>query len=371
MAIFDVLINYGLPFIVILSILVFVHELGHYAAARWNGVRVEVFSIGFGPEIKGWNDRRGTRWKISCIPMGGYVKMYGEEDADENDGDVPAKSEADSKESFREKTVLQRFSIVFAGPLANFLFAIAVMALLFSVVGRPIPEAGIGYIAPDSSAEKAGFKIGDRILSVDGVDIRWFEDLKREVSARPGIETSFKVVRNGSVTNIVAVMERAEEVGEKGNVVTVGRLGVGPDPAQIGHVRLGPVAALGVSVDRSFQMTWQILSYLGGVVNGTQSADELGGPIRIAQMSGEMAQAGLFSLTFFMAILSLNLALINLFPIPMLDGGHLVFLIAEGLRGRPVTPRIQEYSFRFGLILVLLVLVFATWNDLGEINLFN
>ena len=369
MAIFDVLINYGLPFIVILSILVFVHEFGHYAAARWNGVRVEVFSIGFGPEVKGWNDRRGTRWKVSWIPLGGYVKMFGEEEADDGDGsEMP---EADRKDSFRAKSVLQRFSIVFAGPFANFLFAIAVMAVLFSVVGRPVPEAGVGYIAPGSVAEKAGFEIGDRILAVDGVEIRWFEELKHEVSLRPGIETAFKVARDGTVTKIVAAMEKAEEVDGTGKVVAIGRLGVGPDPEQIGHVRMGPVSALGTAAERSFQMTWQILAYLGGIANGTQSADELGGPIRIAQMSGEMAQAGLFSLTFFMAILSLNLALINLFPIPMLDGGHLVFLIAEGLRGRPVTPRIQEYSFRFGLILVLLVLVFATWNDLGEINLFN
>ncbi len=366
MAVLRVLVDYGIPFIVILSVLVFVHELGHYLVARWAGVRVEVFSIGFGREIRGWTDRRGTRWKLSWIPLGGYVKMLGEGDDEEEGEKSPSRTD-----SFAAKSVGQRAAIIVAGPLANFLFAILVFALLFSAVGRPNLQAGVGHIEEGSPAATAGFQVGDRIVAVDGRPVTWFDDLKNEVSALPGIPAGFEVERGSQTIVIQATPTAVSATTADGRTVTIGRLGVGPNPAQVGYVRLDPFSAIATAVDRSLGMTVQIFAYLGGVVTGSQPADELGGPIRIAQMSGQMAQAGIFELIFFMAILSLNLALINVLPIPMLDGGHLVFLAAEALRGRPVTPRVQEYSFRFGLILVLLILVFATWNDLGELQLFQ
>jgi regulator of sigma E protease len=365
MAVLRVVVDYGIPFIVILSILVFVHEFGHYLLARWAGVRVEVFSIGFGREIRGWTDRRGTRWKISWIPLGGYVKMLGEGDDEEADrSGIP-------EDSFAAKTVRQRAAIIAAGPLFNFFFAVVLFAALFSLVGRPNLQAAVGHVEAGSPAAAAGFQIGDRIVSVAGHPIVWFDDLKNEVSRLPGVKAVFEVVRGDSTVAIEATPAPVTVAAGDGRSLTIGRLGLGPNPSQVGYIRLDPLSAAGTAIDRSLNMTVQIFSYLGGVITGSQPANELGGPIRIAQMSGEMAQAGLFELVFFMAVLSLNLALINVLPIPMLDGGHLVFLAAEAIRGRPVTPRVQEYSFRFGLILVLLVLVFATWNDLGEIHLFE
>lgn len=372
MAVFRILLDYGIPFIVILSVLVFVHELGHYAVARWAGVRIEVFSIGFGPEIRGWNDRRGTRWKVSWIPLGGYVKMYGEgDDAEDAGNEEAASGRPPADQSFRSKTVLQRAAIIAAGPVSNFLFAVAVFALLFSVVGKPVPEAAVGYVEAGSAASQAGIQIGDRIVAVDGHAIRWFDELRNAVAERPAKPTVFEVRRGEQTLNIEAAPQAVSGRNADGAAVTVGRLGVGPNSANVGYVRVDPASAFSMAVNRSMAMSAQIFTYLGGVVTGSQSADDVGGPIRIAQMSGEMAQAGLFEVVFFMAVLSLNLALINLLPIPMLDGGHLVFLALEALRGRPMGPRIQEYSFRFGLILVLLVLVFATWNDLGEFHLFE
>lgn len=359
--------EYLIPFLFILTVLVFVHEMGHYLVARRNGVRVEVFSVGFGPEIYGWNDSTGTRWKISAVPLGGYVKMYGESAADDAEEADPALRAV----SFAHKSLGQRAAIVAAGPIANFLFAIVVLALLFGILGNPMPLAGVGAVQPGTAAAEAGLAPGDRIVSVGGETVTWFEDLRRVISANPGKRVEIIVLRDGQSRTLTASPKAQRVIGDDGEARVIGLLGVAPDPDQIGYEREDPLTATWMAVERTVSLSGRILSYVGQIITGARTAEELGGPIRIAQLSGEMAQGGAVSLVLFMAALSINLGLINLFPIPMLDGGHLVYYGLEALRGRPLDRRVQEYGFRFGLILVLLLMLFATWNDLVHLKVFE
>ncbi|MBL6957612.1 MAG: RIP metalloprotease RseP [Rhodospirillales bacterium] len=364
--------DYVIPFLFILTVLVFVHELGHYLIARRNGVRVEVFSVGFGREIYGWTDRVGTRWKISAVPLGGYVKMFGEGDFIDEDGeDERPLTPEEQAVSFHHKKLGQRAAIVAAGPIANFLFAIVLLAGLFSIAGNPSPYSAIGTIQSDSAAADAGFKSGDRILSIEGESILWFEDLRRIISVNPGRKLSFQVLREDQELSLVATPKARKMKSDSGEMREIGLLGVSPDPEQVGYIRMNPLSATWMAVERTYGLTAQIMNALGQIISGQRTAKELGGPLRIAQISGQMAQGGVMNLIFFMAALSINLGLINLFPIPMLDGGHLVFYMAEAVRGRPIGARAQEYSFRFGLILVLLLMVFVTWNDLVQLKVFE
>ena len=358
------------PFLVVLTILVFVHELGHYLIARRAGVRVEVFSIGFGPEIFGWTDRHETRWKISAIPLGGYVKMFGEHDFDDEDPDA-SMTAAQEAVSFHHKTLGQRAAIVSAGPIANFLFAIVLLAGLYGLVGVPQSRAGIGEVVPDSAAAEGGLQAGDTILRIGDKDVVWFTDLQSIVQESPDVPLEFVVQRDGSEITLTATPRPFEVEGEEGREGVIGLLGVRPDPEQSGYVRLNPLEAALVASERTFDLTAQILVALWQILSGTRTAEELGGPLRIAQISGEMAQGGIVHLVLFMAALSINLGLINLFPIPMLDGGHLAFYAVEAVRGKPLNKRVQEYGFRFGLILVLLLLMFATWNDLTNLKVLD
>ena len=357
------LIDYVLPFLFVLTVLVFIHELGHFWVARRAGVRVEVFSIGFGPELFGFNDRHGTRWKFSAVPLGGYVKMLGQDIDSETEEQV---SEADRADSFHFKPLRWRAAIVAAGPIANFLLAIVLLTGLYSVVGVPRPLAVVGNVQADSAAEAAGLEPGDRIVNVGGEDIHWFADLRRIIAANPDSPLNIRFVRDGGEVDVTAQIGSVEYEGGR-----IGSLGVVADGTQIEYERRNPFSAGLAAVDMSLGMGWRILSYVGQVVVGARPAEEIGGPLRIAQMSGEVAAGGVADLIFFMAVLSVNLALINLFPVPMLDGGHLVFFALEALRGRPLGVRAQEYGFRFGLILVFLLMVFATWNDLVQLKVFE
>ncbi len=359
MEILNTLFGTLIPFVIVFTTLVFVHELGHYLIARYNRVRVETFSIGFGPELFGWNDSHGTRWKVAAVPLGGYVKMFGDQD----DDDAPLTAEEEAV-SFHHKRLRQRTAIVAAGPLANFLFAIVLFAGLFMAVGVPTPQAGIGTIQSNSAAEDAGFESGDLILSIDGAPIATFDELRRTVMEKPNVPLTFEVQRGESVLVLTAT-PKAVPGGDDGSM---GQLGVTPDPAYVGHDRLNPLSALWSGVEWTYFLTTQILDALWQIISGSRTADELGGPLRIAQLSGEMAQGGIESLIRFMAVLSINLGLINLFPVPMLDGGHLVFYAVEAIRGRPLNRRTQEYGFRVGLLLVIMLMVFATWNDLVQLE---
>lgn len=344
--------------IVFLSILIFVHELGHYLVARWAGVRVEVFSIGFGPEARGWTDSLGTRWKLSTIPLGGYVKMFGEsgDTIADDDGNERPMTERERAESFHHKPLGSRAAVVAAGPLANFLFTIVVLAVMFVVVGQPRTLPVIGDVVEDSAAAQAGLLIGDRVTAINGVAVEEFQDLHQIVLDSPGKTLLLDVVRDGAPLQLTAVPQPREKGGG-------GILGVRPHPEFVDTVRYGPIGAIWAATVKTGVMIVQILDYVADIFTGDRSAEELGGPVMIFKLAGDMAQISLSQWIYFMAVLSVNLGLINLFPIPMLDGGHLVFYGIEALRGKPLGEKAQEYGFRVGLILVLALMVFATWND--------
>ena len=369
----------GVPFVVALSVLVFVHELGHYLVARWNDVRVEVFSIGFGTELKGWTDRAGTRWKICAIPLGGYVKMFGESETvtDETTKDPRPLTQEEMAVSFHHKTIRQRAAIVFAGPLVNYIFAIVAFAILFMAVGTPQTDpneplpAIVGSVAPKSAAEQAGLKIGDKVVAIGTDKVSLFADLQRVVRANPGVELPITVMRGGAEVQLKVTPQARETNERSGAKVMIGQLGVTADPGPVEYVRQAPHSAIWLGLERTYIVTARILGYIRDVVVGTQSADEVGGILRIAQMSGQVAELGIANYVTFLAVLSINLGLINLFPVPLLDGGHLAFYAAEAIRGKPLGARAQEYGFRLGLVLVIALFLFATWNDLVHLRFFE
>jgi regulator of sigma E protease len=354
-----------LPFLIMLTVLVFVHEMGHFWVARRCGVRVEVFSIGFGPEIYGWNDRNGTRWRFSAIPIGGYVKMFGEQasGADVN-VEAPVISESERAESFAAKTLAQRSAIVFAGPAANFVLAVVLLAGMFMVVGQPFTPADISAVQPGSAADKAGLEPGDVIVAINGTEIERFEQVVSIVQIAPGRPLEIEVERGGRrvVLNAVAGVHEFED--RFGNTQTIGRLGVSRGGGDRKLVRHDPATALWRASVETVVLSGRILDFVWQMITGTRTTKELGGPIRIAQMSSDMWQLGIESMIMFTVALSINLGLLNLFPVPMLDGGHLLFYFFEAIRGKPLGERTQEYGFRIGIVMVLGLMVFATWNDL-------
>jgi regulator of sigma E protease len=356
-------------FLVVLTVLVFVHELGHYLIARRAGVRIEVFSIGFGPELFGWYDRAGTRWKFSTIPLGGYVKMFGDSDATSMLPSLRAASmtEGERAVSFVHKGLGQRAAIVSGGPLANFVFAIVVLAVLFATYGQPFTPADVGQVQPGSAAEKGGMKVGDTIVNIDGRPIERFEDVQQIVRLDPGEAMSVTVRRDGQLVTLNVTPSRTETSDRFGNHHEIGFLGIGRSGVE--YVRRNPASAVLQAVDETWNLSSGTLEAIWQIIIGTRASDELGGPLRIAQMSGEVAEGGLVPLLWFMAVLSINLGLINLFPVPVLDGGHLLFYAAEAIRGKPLGQRAQEYGFRIGLALVLTLMVFATWNDLVHLRI--
>ncbi|HEY0421609.1 MAG TPA: RIP metalloprotease RseP [Acetobacteraceae bacterium] len=349
-------------FAVVLGVLVFIHELGHYLAARWVGVHVETFSIGFGRALTHWTDRRGTVWKLAWIPLGGYVKLHGQERPEDVAPEVRA-SWQDGR-TFQEKSVGARALVVAAGPLANFLLAAVLFAALFAAVGRPTVTAVVGDVVAESAAARAGLLAGDRVLAIDGRPVARFEELQRAVAAHPGQELRLTIRRDGSERDIVAIPESREQSGRP-----VGVLGVRGGATEYQSMSL--IQAIPAGAAQTWDVVVQTLAGLWQMISGSRGAEDLGGPLRIAQLSGQVAQLGLASLVSFIAVLSVNLGLINLFPIPVLDGGHLVFFTAEALRGRPLPARAQEYGYRAGFALLIGLFVFATWNDLGHIGLFR
>jgi regulator of sigma E protease len=454
------LTGYVVPFLFVLTIVVFFHELGHFLIARWCGVRVLTFSLGFGPELFGFNDRHGTRWKVSAIPLGGYVKFFG----DENAASVPDQealghmSDAERRESFFHKSVARRAAIVVAGPAANFVLAIVIFATLALTLGKQVAVPRIDEVTPGTAAAAAGFRPGDVVVSVDGKAAEGYNDVTRIIALSPGRPLSFLVDRGGEKVTLTATPQQREERDRFGNVQRlgvldisgpimparvasiragsaaanagfkvddrvraidgkpigsfndlrivvaanpektmdfeveraghrimlqatpaathekdpsgtikrVGQLGIsgGYDPADTRSIHYGPVGALVNGVTETWFVVDRTLAYIGGVLVGREAVDQLGGPIRIAQVSGQVATAGFVPLIHLAAVLSISIGLLNLFPIPLLDGGHLLFYGIEAARGRPLSERAQEYGFRFGLAVVLLLMIFATYNDL-------
>ncbi|MBV37501.1 MAG: RIP metalloprotease RseP [Alphaproteobacteria bacterium] len=453
--------GYVLPFLVVLTILVFVHEMGHYLVARWNGVRVEVFSIGFGPEIKGWNDSTGTRWKFCWIPFGGYVKFFGDSDGASRPDDETLQelSEAERTVSFHHKRLGQRAAVVAAGPIANFIYAILVLTAMYMVFGQRVTPAEIGRVVDRGAGQSAGFQEGDVVLAIDGKSIHRFEQLEQAVFLNPETLLAFRIERRAQELTISATPRLVAKADRQGIMHKFGDLGLWPaNPAIIGKVyedspaaeagarpgdriiaidgkavdnferlqdivavskgrrlaitvlrddrevrlhmaarrdvataaegsgatkerwligilraqrepvRLSPGNAVVQAVRTCYDMLVQTLAYVGQMISGRRGTEDLGGPIRIAHASGQAAQVGVEQLIMLSVLLSLNLGMINLFPIPILDGGHLLFYGFEAILRRPLTERTQDFAFRIGLALVLTLTVFATWNDLVNLR---
>lgn len=369
-----------IPFLVALTILVFVHELGHYMVARWCGVRIEVFSVGFGSELKGWTDKHGTRWRIAAIPLGGYVKMFGEgENISEGEGEKVEErpmTPAEREVSFHHKRLPQRAAIVFAGPLINFIFAIIAFGVLFTAIGVPSPVADrplaiIGTVSAGSAAANAGLEPGDRIVQINNKQIDFFSDLQKIIKANPANPLLFKIEREKTVLEKTITPGSREQTTEDGAKVTRGLLGVTADPGELTYERQNPFSSLWMGVERTYFLTTTIIDFIGKIFVGQQSPDELGGVLRIAQISGQVAESGIVDYISFLAVLSINLGLINLFPIPLLDGGHLAFYLVEAIRGRPIGERAQEYVFRFGFVVIISLFIFVTWNDLVHLRFFE
>jgi regulator of sigma E protease len=360
-------LGYIVPFLFVLTIVVFFHELGHFLVARWCGVRVLVFSIGFGPELLGFTDRYGTRWKISAIPLGGYVKFFGDENAASMpDGAAVASMSADEQRvSFIHQTVGRRAAIVAAGPAANFVLAIAIFAAIFSVYGKQTTAARIDAVQAGSPAAAAGFKPGDIVLAIDGRRIDSFSDMQRIVSASADRTLEFQIDRGGAPLTLKATPSLSRGKDGLGNSYCHAILGVSRSmtPEDVKTTPVDPLSAVWLGASESWFIVARTFSYLSGVVVGRECADQLGGPIGIAEMSGQVAKLGLVPILHFVAILSVSIGLLNLFPIPLLDGGHLLFYSIEVVRGRPLSERAQEFGFRVGIALVAMLMIYATYND--------
>jgi len=365
------LAGYIVPFLFVLTVVVFFHELGHFLVARWCGIRVLTFSLGFGPEIVGFYDRYGTRWKISAVPLGGYVKFFG----DENAASVPdhaaaaVMTEEEKAVSFIHKPVGPRAAVVAAGPIANFILAIAIFAVVFAIFGKQTTSARVDTVQPASAAQAAGFQSGDLVLSINGEAIDSFADMQRIVSINSGDSLSIVVERGGVPVTLHATPELKELKDSFGNMHRLGVLGISRSmkPGDIKTQKINPLQAVVMGVQETWFVVDRTLSYIGGVFSGREAADQLGGPIRIAQVSGQVASAGFVALIHLTAVLSISIGLLNLFPIPLLDGGHLLFYGIEAARGRPLSERAQEVGFRIGLALVVMLMIFATFNDIKGI----
>jgi len=363
-----VLIGYAIPFLFVLTIVVFFHELGHFLIARRAGVKVLTFSLGFGPELAGFNDRHGTRWKISAIPLGGYVKFFG----DDTEASTPSTealanmTEEEKAGSFHHKKVGPRAAIVAAGPIANFLLAIVIFTCLFTFFGKPSTSARVDKVEANSAAAAAGFEVGDIVLAIDGTKIESFSDMQRIVGTRAGEHLSFTVKRGDRTVQLEGTPELREVKDPFGNAHRQGVLGITRQTAagDVVTERVDPATALWLGVKETWFVIDRTLAYIGGVFTGREAADQVGGPLRIAQISGQVATIGLAALIHLAAVLSISIGLLNLFPVPLLDGGHLLFYAVEAIRGRPLSERAQEMGFRIGLGLVLMLMVFATYNDI-------
>jgi regulator of sigma E protease len=358
-------LSWVVPFLFVLGVVVFVHEMGHFMVARYFGVTVETFSIGFGPEIGGFFDRYGTRWRLAVVPLGGYVKFKG----DENAASVPSKaaldglSDADRDGNFHAKPVYQRAAVVAAGPVANFILAIVILTLWFSFMGKPILEPRVATVEPSSAAAEAGFQPDDLIRSIGGSRIDSFDDIQRIVMLNAEAPLSIVVERKGQTLNLEATPRLKEIKDRFGNVVQIGLLGIGRKNENVTYKQFGPVEAFSESISETYFWMKQPLIFIKKLAIGQASGDQVRGVVGIAQLSREVASIGFVELFRWIAIISINIGLLNLFPIPMLDGGHLLFYGIEAIRGRPLSERVMEIGFRIGFALVIMLMIFATRND--------
>ncbi|WP_033075425.1 RIP metalloprotease RseP [Sphingopyxis sp. MWB1] len=359
-----------LAFLLVLGPLVFVHEYGHYIVGRWCGVKADTFSIGFGRRILGWTDKRGTEWKIGWLPLGGYVQFAGDRDAvsqpDAGWRDQPA---AERAHSFPAQPVWKRAAIVAAGPITNFLFAILILAGFAWISGTPTTPPVAGAVMEGSAAEAAGIRPGDRIVAVDGREMKVFTDIPMAVAHRPGESMEVRIERGGATETLRLTPKLVSDADQFGNKFERGVIGI-----QAGAVEFERASLLEAPVI-AMRQTWQIIrqtfEVLGQLLTGNRSVKDLSGPVKIAKVSGEAASLGAASLIFLAALISINLGFINLLPLPMLDGGHLLFYAYEAIRRRPAPPQAQEWAFRFGFVVVVTLMLVVTFNDLASFGLWD
>ncbi|KZX53768.1 RIP metalloprotease RseP [Erythrobacter sp. HI00D59] len=371
-------IYYVLGFPLLLGPLVTIHELGHYLVGRWFGVHAEAFSVGFGREIWGFTDKRGTRWKLSALPLGGYVQFKGDMNpASIPDPDAAAQASAEERAgSFHHAALWKRALIVFAGPATNILLTLAIFAGFFTLYGKPVPadaaeQLTVAEFAEISPARAAGIEVGDRIVAIEDERMEDFRDVQDSIMLYPGQTLDVTVERDGT-ERIFEVPVRSVEMEDRfGNVSKVGLIGIASGAASFDFEPQGPIAALGLAVDHSLGIVDMMVTGIGQIFTGERSVQELGGPVKIAKFSGEQLSLGAMAFINFAALISLNLAFINLLPIPALDGGHLAFYAAEAVRRKPVGPRGTEVAYRAGVALVLMLMVFVTINDLVSLPIFG
>lgn len=366
------LLGYLVPFLFVLTIVVFIHELGHFLVGRWCGVDVKTFSIGFGREIFGFNDKHGTRWRFALIPLGGYVKFSGDADAAStpDDASVERMTPQERARTFPAQSIGERAAIVAAGPIANFLLAILIFAGTAFFFGKQVLMPRVDAVVVGSAAERGGLLPGDIVIAIDGQPVESFADMQRIVSTRPEETLAITVDRSGSnvtLSVVPALSEMKTPVGTQ----RIGVIGVKASPRSEDWKlqRFGVVESMRMGLTETWFVVARTYDYVGKLLRGRESADQLSGPIRIAQVSGIVASSGgLLGLINLAAILSVSIGLMNLLPVPMLDGGHLMFYLYEALRGRPLSPRAQEIGFRLGLGLVLMLMLFVTWNDIVHVR---
>ncbi len=371
MAIFSFLTGYIIPFVLVLSLIVFVHEMGHYLVGRWSGIKVVAFSLGFGPELVGFNDRHGTRWKLSAIPLGGYVRFFGDADASSkgDSAEWEAMSDAERAMTLNGAKLWKRAATVAAGPIANFLLSILIFSATFSLYGKAVSDPVVAEVLPGSAASTAGIQPGDLLFALDGDRVKTFDDVVRYVGVRPGVAIVVTVKRGDQTIDMTLTPRRTETTDRFGNKMEVGQIGI-MTTAKTGNFRVEKLDVL-QSVKEGVRQTLNIVTgtydYISNIFAGRMNADQLGGPIRVAQTSGQIATLGVAALLQLAAVLSVSIGLLNLMPIPVLDGGHLFLYAIEAVRGKPVSAQVQEIAFRVGMIMILSLMVFATWNDISRL----
>ena len=367
--------DFILPFIALILVVVFIHEYGHYYFAKRYGVGVTDFSIGFGQEIFGWNDRSGTRWKICWIPLGGYVKFFGDRNVfsqADQEKIIKKYNEEDRKKLFVLKPLYQRVLIVFGGPLANFLLALVIFFSIYTFIGKDFTPAVINEVQSDSPAMVGGLKQNDVILEIDGNEVQSIMDVSKYIMMSTDDFIDFKVKRSYDELLLKIkpnIVLSEDNLGNKINKRVVG-IKLGAQNNEINHVKLGPAKAIYHAAHEVYYVSTSSLKYIGAMIFGKADTSQLGGPIRIAKISGQVAEFGLLAFISMMAYISISLGLVNLFPIPMLDGGHLMFYAFEKVLGRPLSQNTQEGFFRIGLFVLLSLMVFTTFNDLKDLGLF-
>lgn len=367
---FTWIVAWCLPFLFVLTIVVFFHELGHFLVARWNGIGVAKFAIGFGPDLWSFTDKKGTVWALSAIPLGGYVKFIDDANAASTPGDLKALEAKghDTSQFFARKKLWQRAAVVAAGPIANFILAIVIFSGLFMTTGRDIISAKVDEIVPGSVAASAGFRAGDLIIAVNGSAIESFSDLQRIVSVSAEIPLTVSVLREGAEITLTATPEFREVNDPFGGKQRIGQLGIQRSSSAdaIIHKSYGPLEAVGEAVDETVYVIRRTATFFVGLFTGRESIDQLGGPIRIAEVSGQVAAISFAALVSLTAVLSVSIGIMNLLPIPVLDGGHLLFYAIEAVRGRPVPEKAQEWSFKVGLAVLLTFMLLVTTIDISR-----